>query len=131
MNKLFIGLLIIAAGAGVYFLLRKKENQKPLENIKKEDILGKWKTDPALLSKDSNEFNYTYDFRNDGMMLVMLNDSTKADTSHYSLSKNNQLVWKEKQDDSTGMVFSVLLLDKDSLQLQAKDSTKILLIRAK
>ena len=34
MNKLLIGLLLVAAGAGAYFLLKKKKEQ-PVSNINK------------------------------------------------------------------------------------------------
>ena len=44
MNKLFIGLLIIAAGTGIYFLLNKKVRATEVAAINKELIIGKWKT---------------------------------------------------------------------------------------
>ena len=41
MNKLLIGLLIIAAGAGAFFLLRKTE-QPVTQRIERELLIGKW-----------------------------------------------------------------------------------------
>ncbi|HEY6063499.1 MAG TPA: hypothetical protein VIV35_07815, partial [Chitinophagaceae bacterium] len=99
MNKLFIGLLIVAAGAGAFFLLRKKKNSTTTNDIKKEWIVGKWKADAG---KDSAFSNYSYDFLKDGNMVRSLNDSAKADTSHYEWNRNNALIWKDKASDSTG-----------------------------
>src|SRR5688572_32753255 len=99
MNKLFVGLLVIAAGVGVFFLLRKKKDTPSHPIIKKEDIVGKWKTDPRGVGTDSNSIAYNYDFRDEGIILQSVNDSVKADTSHYSLNAQNELVWKEKLTD--------------------------------
>ncbi|HEY6062762.1 MAG TPA: hypothetical protein VIV35_04080 [Chitinophagaceae bacterium] len=128
MNKLFIGLLIVAAGAGAFFLLRKKNNSTTTNDIKKEWIVGKWKADAG---KDSAFSSYSYDFLKDGNMVRSLNDSAKADTSHYEWNRNNALIWKDKASDSTGKVFAVLKLTQDSLQVQAADSSIVLFIKVK
>jgi hypothetical protein len=128
MNKLFIGLLIVAAGAGAFFLLRKKKNATATKDIKKEWIVGKWKADAG---KDSAFSQYNYDFLKDGSIVRSINDSAKADTSHYEWNKNNELLWKENAGDSTGKIFSVLKLTQDSLQVQAADSSRVLFIKAK
>ncbi|HMK25227.1 MAG TPA: hypothetical protein VK483_04290 [Chitinophagaceae bacterium] len=128
MNKLFIGLLIVAAGAGTFFLLRKKNNTTTTNDIKKEWIVGKWKADAG---KDSAFRSYNYDFLKDGNVIRSLNDSAKADTSHYEWNKKNELIWKKNAGDSTGRIFSVLKLTQDSLQVQSKDSTTILFTKLK
>lgn len=128
MNKLFIGLLIVAAGAGAFFLLRKKKNSTTTHDIRKEWIIGKWKADAE---KDSAFSRYSYDFLKDGGLVRSLNDSAKADTSHYEWNKVNELVWKEKPGDSTGKVFAVLKLTQDSLQVRAADSSTVLFIKIK
>ena len=132
MNKLFIGLLIIAAGAGVFFLLRKKSTTNgTLNEIKKEWILGKWKTESYQPAKDSAQPLYRYEFLKDGNLLWSLSDSAKADSLHYEWSKNNELVWNEKASDSAGNVFAVLHLGQDTLQVKGKDSVTILFTRFK
>jgi len=128
MNKLFIGLLIVAAGAGVFFVLRKKKNSSTTTKINKEWIIGKWNADAG---KDSAFSLYSYDFLKDGNIVRSLNDSAKADTAHYEWNKKNELLWKEKAGDSTGKVFSVVKLTQDSLQVQSQDSATILFIKAK
>ena len=130
MNKLLIGLLVVAAGAGAFLLIRKKKNAVIANEIKKEWIVGKWKSD-AVVANDSGFSKYSYDFQKDGNIVRSLNDSAKADTSHYEWSKANQLVWKEKTGDSIGRIFSVLKLTQDSLQVQAADSSKILFTKLK
>ena len=132
MNKLFIGLLIIAAGAGAFFLLRKKNNPvDAITEIKKEWIAGKWKTESWQPSKDSAQPLYRYDFLKNGNVLRSLNDSAKADTLLYEWNKTNELVWKEKAGDSTGNVFAVLHLGQDTLEVKGKDSVAILFTRFK
>lgn len=128
MNKLFIGLLIVAAGAGVYFFVLKKKKSTTTDPINKEWVIGKWKANAA---NDSAFSQYRYDFLKDGNIVRSLNDSAKADTSHYEWSKNNELVWKETAADSVGKVFAVVKLTQDSLQVQAKDSSVILFTKMK
>ena len=130
MNKLFIGLLIIAAGAGTFILLRKKKNNEFSNDIKKEWIVGKWKTN-AVLTNDPNFSKSQFDFQKDGKVIRSLNDSVKADTSHYEWNKANQLVWKEKLSDSTGKIYVVVKLTQDSLQFQSADSSTVLFTKVK
>ena len=131
MNKLLVGLLIVAAGVGAFFVLRKKNNSSAPAKINKEWIIGKWKEEPGKPVTDSVQTNYRYDFQKDGLLLLYISDSVKADTSHYEWGKSNELVWKEKLSDSTGENFVVLKLTQDSLQVRSKDSVEILFTRAK
>ncbi|NOT51207.1 MAG: hypothetical protein HOP10_08010 [Chitinophagaceae bacterium] len=129
MNKLFIGLLIVAAGAGVYFFVLKKKNDNPATQIKKEWIIGKWKAEAA---NDSAFSRYHYDFTKEGNIVRSLNDSAAvADTSHYEWNNKSELVWKETAVDSSGKVFAVVKLTEDSLQVRSKDSVVILFTKMK
>ncbi len=128
MKNVLIGLLIVAAGTGIFFLLRKKKDNPIVNEINKEWIVGKWKADAG---KDSAFSQYSYDFLKDGNILRSLSDSVKTDTSHYEWNKANELVWKEKSGDSTSKTFSVIKLTKDSLQIQSKDSATILFTKLK
>jgi hypothetical protein len=131
MKKLFIGLLIVAAGAGVFYLLRKKKDTTEPENeIKKELIIGKWKTD-AQPGNDSAFKDYRYEFSKDGIIVRSLNDSTKTDSSFYAWSKESNLEWKKNAADTTGVLYQVVQLTADSLQLMSKDSSVIQFIRLK
>lgn len=130
MNKLIIGLLTVAAGAGIFLLLRKKKETITANSINKEWIVGKWKPD-AVSTNDSDFSKYQFDFQKNGNVLKSLNDSVKADTSHYEWNKASELVWKEKANDSTGKVYVVIKLTQDSLQVQSADSSTILFTKAK
>ena len=130
MNKLLIGLLIVAAGTGAFLLLRKKDNTGT-NKIKKEWIIGKWKIqapDPVI---DTSFQSYVYNFQENGTLLQAMSDSVKADTLHYEWNKANELVWKEKKEDSVARVFRVDLLTQDSLQVSSADSVKVLMLRVK
>ena len=130
MNKLLIGLLLVAAGAGAYFLLKKKKEQ-PVSNINKEWIIGKWKTVQYQPAVDSLQPMYQYDFLKEGTVLRSLSDTVKADTTHYEWSKNNDLVMKQNASDSASQTFTVVRLTIDSLQLRSADSVEIIFTKLK
>jgi hypothetical protein len=130
MNKLFIGLLIIAAGAGIFFFLRK--NDKPTADpVNQELITGKWKMNRTV-ENDSLFVPYQYDFRKDSMLLRSVNDSSKADTLHYEWNKAGNLVWKQRANDSNAHVLTVVKLTADTLRVkQIADSAVLLFTRVK
>jgi len=130
MNKLIIGLLILAAGSAAYFFIYKKNTTGNADNINKEWIVGKWKTD-AVIAGDSNFNKYHFEFNKDGFILRSIPDSAEIDTTSYEWSKTNELIWKDKISDSTGKIFRLTKLTRDSLQVQTKDSTSILFTRLK
>jgi hypothetical protein len=137
MNKLLIGLLVVAAGAGAFFFLNKKKSTTDVVEINKGLIIGKWKTD-AVPANDSGFSKYSYHFQKEGVLLRSISDSVKADTAHYEWNKANQLVWsgwspseKEKTSDSTGKPYSIVKLTQDSLLLQSADSVTVLFTKLK
>lgn len=132
MNKLLIGLLIIAAGVGTFLYLRNKKKEPVPNNINKEWVIGKWKTND-LLTNDSDFSKFQFNFLKNGTIIRSLNDSSKADTIHFEWNKANELVWseltpaeKEKTVDSTRKIYKVIKLTADSLRVQAADSSTIL-----
>jgi hypothetical protein len=131
MNKLLIGLLLVAAGAGAYFFLIKKDKPVAENDFKKEWIVGKWKTESFQPVKDSVQTKFLYEFLKGGVLLRSISDTAKADSLHYEWSKDKELVWKANSTDSAGTVFAVLKLNKDSLLLQGNDSVQTLYKKAK
>ena len=131
MNKLLIGLLIIAAGTGVFFLLQKKKNSNELQQpFQQELLLGKWKTMEKSVT-DTATAEYRYEFAKDGMFFKTLNDSLIADTGYYNWKDKNKLIWKLNATDTTGTKFVVVKLSADSLKVQTKDSLIIFFSRLK
>ena len=145
MKKLFIGLLFLAAGAVTFFLFQKKDKLVADNNIQQERIIGKWKLDSLLFLKDSNDnfmvgimgmvdpnfMKYQYEFTKGGTISRSLGDSLTKDSSRYEWKKENQLVWKEYPADTSGNVFKVSILNKDSLMLQSEDSSILLFTKGK
>ncbi|MBL7741821.1 MAG: hypothetical protein JNK14_21555 [Chitinophagaceae bacterium] len=145
MKKIFIGLLLAgAAGAGVYYFLQNKKTTTA-NSIQKELLAGQWKLDTlaaapkdssaglmtALISAiDSNFRMYQYDFRQNGMMLLV-KDSVTTDTSYYEWNKANDLLWKVSPADSAAETLHVAKLTTDSLVLQTKDSAAFFFSKVK
>ena len=143
MKKLFIGLLIIAAGAGTYYILQKKKTNND-QHLDKELLVGQWKVDALhvspkdsanlaaiLLLNDSTLKNTRYDFQKDGHFVQTHHDAGKSDSSYYEWNNKNELLIKESPGDSLSEIYSINKLDKDSLILRSKDSAVFVLTRIK
>jgi len=142
MKSLFIGLLIVAAGAGAFFFLRNKKQSNEVQ-VNKELLVGKWKLQSFQAGKDSgkiflsgitgpidsNQSKYDYEFTN-GDVVRSAGDSVKKTISYYEWKKN-QLVWKDDSRDNAGTELQVFKLTRDSLQLQSDDSTIVLFTKLK
>lgn len=79
---------------------------------------------------DSNLLKFAYDFREDGKVLHMLNDSVINDSATYYWTNKKNLVFKE-QGASIGDSLNVEKLNKESLVLRSKDSTTMYFKKAK
>ncbi|MBI5370693.1 MAG: hypothetical protein HZA79_01570 [Sphingobacteriales bacterium] len=122
MKKIFIGLLVIAAGAAAYFLfIQKKTTTEPV-SVNPELILGKWNAEGRLTGKDSLKTGYQYEFQKDGLALFADTAASKTDSFHYEWNKTGQLLVKGNAADSTADLFTVIRLTSDSLQLKGADS---------
>ncbi|MEI9944782.1 MAG: phosphoribosylaminoimidazolesuccinocarboxamide synthase [Chitinophagaceae bacterium] len=144
MKKLFIGLLIIAAGAATYFYLQNKKTSEA-NALQKELVIGKWKmesvqavTDSSndlltgiMATVDSNLLKYNYEFTKEGNILRSLGDSITKDTSRYAWDKKDQIIWKDDAADTIGTTLQIFKLNKDSLQVQSSDSTIVLFTKLK
>lgn len=130
MNKLFIGLLVIAVAGGAFFLLKKKKDTPVANTINKEWIIGKWKTD-SYQPQDSAQPKFFFDFQKDGIAVRSISDTVKADTISYAWRDAAQLIIKTNVTDSAGTLLTVSKLTQDSLQLQGSDSVVILLTKVK
>ena len=145
MKKIFIGLLIVAAGAAIYFLLKKTNKPLAHANTYKEQIIGKWKLDSLMLPNDSSsDFlvgimglvdphlkKYNYEFTKEGAISLSLGDSLTKDSLRYVWNDKDQLIWKEYPVDTTGTVFHIPTLNRDSLLLRSNDSTTLVFKRIK
>ena len=144
MKKVFIGLLIVAAGAGIFFLFQKKN--KPAKGyVQKDLIIGKWKLDSLYSLKDSGSNvmpdvmelvdphlkKYEYEFTKGGAVGLWLKDSLTKDSIRYEWIKEDQFAWKEYPANKTIEVFDVSVLNRDNLSIQSKDSVILLFTKAK
>jgi hypothetical protein len=133
MNKLLIGLLIIAAGVGAFFYFRNKKQSSTENSIQKELLVGKWKMESIQTGKDSsnsflvgmmgtvdsNLLKYGYEFTKDGNIFRSIGDSITKDSSRYEWNKKDQLVWKDNFKDSVALPYKFLRLPKTVCKCKA------------
>ena len=130
MNKLFIGLLILAAGAGVFFFLRK-QNQKETIMFNKEWMVGKWKLDSIVhkdpaknhnLIPDADLKSFQYNFIGDSSLLQITGDSGSVVRLHYQWKNENKLMVTDNVTDTVGDVFTITQLTNDKMIVLSADS---------
>ncbi|MEO5563036.1 MAG: hypothetical protein ABIR18_06360 [Chitinophagaceae bacterium] len=148
MKKLFIGLLIIAAGAGIFYLWELRNQNSPAPEpdtkIQKDLLVGNWKLNSInagkdsgesvinlLLSHDSNLLKFNYEFTKDSALFVSVGDSLTGDTSSYKWSDQNHLVFLNKSSGIDPDSLRVAILTKDSLILQDRDSALLVFTKAR
>jgi hypothetical protein len=129
MKKIFIGLLILAAGAGAYYLLSQQKNIVSVSENKEALLLGKWKAGFPAIGKDSLFAGFQYEFLKEGLALIRDTATATTDSSVYEWSKAGELLFRENAADSVTNVYTVLLLTKDSLQVKNKDNKEYLFTR--
>ena|SRR5438046_1997441 len=134
MNIVFLGLLVAAVGAGVYYDFNKRQNTP--SSTSKDLIVDKWKMDSLVVNKardssvkshegilnlvDSSLKKYEFEFRKDSLVLQTINGKTE-DTSHYEFADSkNILIWSDK--DSTKTKWNISKLDSTSLVVKDADS---------
>lgn len=123
MKKIFIGLLIVAAGAGAYYLLTQSKNIVPVTENNSTLLLGKWKAGEPGSGSDSSLLDGSqYDVLKDGLVLVRDSADAAPDNVYYTWTANGDLQIRLKSTDSTGENLKVVQLTKDSLQLKDKNS---------
>src|SRR5688572_17695644 len=97
MKKGFIGLLILAAGAAIFFLFQEKHNSITTSHIQQDLIIGKRKLDSLYSLKDSSSdlmtngigfvdahlIHYEYKFTKEGSIELWLKDSLTKDSRSY------------------------------------------------
>ncbi len=123
MKKIIFGLLIVAAGAGAYYLLSQKKNIELVSENKSTLLLGKWKAANRIGSSDSSLLaGFQYEVLKDGVALVRDSAASVADSFYYAWTDEGDLQIRLKAADTAIEKFNVVLLNKDSLQLKDKES---------
>jgi hypothetical protein len=130
MKHAWIVLLLLAAAAGVYFFLQKKKPEPVTVFPDKSLLTGTWNS-LEKLPGDSQVITVRYEFTADGKMLVSRTDSLPPDTLLVAWTPDNHVQWKKNVADSSGPVFRITRLNRDSLQWQNADSVVQLLIRSR
>lgn len=131
MKNVLIGLLIAAAGTGIYFFVIKKKKEQPVETgFSKELIIGKW-TGEAKSVPDSAIARVKWEFRKDGTAIFAAGDSVKADTLYYTWKDSLGLRIQKTPADSMDIIYQVSKLTADSLELKQNGTDPILLLKSK
>lgn len=123
MKKIIFGLLIVAAGAGAYYLLSQKKNIEQVSENKATLLLGKWKAENRIGFSDSSLLaGFQYEVLKDGVALVSDSAAAVADSFYYAWTDDGDLQIRLKAADTLIEKFNVVLLNKDSLQLKDKEN---------
>lgn len=131
MKKVFIGLLIAAAGTGAYFYFQQGKKTERASTANHALLIGKWEADTLQAGKDKAFSRNSYQFADSNTLILTGHDSlAKKDTFRYQWDKADVISWKHAQDTSA-VTFTVHTLNKDSVALIASDSSRILLLRAR
>ena len=130
MKNVWIGLLIAAAGTGIFFLLRNGKRSGPKGSIDIEQVLGQWKTD-IKSPGDTVSRTVRYAFEKDGLLLTYTDTTGRADSAYYAWMKDGRLEWKKSKSDSSGLAFTVKRNGNDTLRLVSADSLETTLVRVK
>ena len=129
MKNVLIGLLVIAAGTGIYFFVIKKKAEKPIDKgFNKELIIGKWAGEAKTLP-DSTIARLHWEFRKDGIAYFAAGDSAKADTLQYSWKDSLGIRIQKTPADSVEILYEVSKLTADSLELK-QNGNNILLLKS-
>lgn len=141
MKQLFIGLLIVAAGAGAYYFLQSKNNHIT-SSVEQHLLTGRWKIDsvqlpprdsasfPAsMLFRDSSLRKSIFEFQKTGAIIQTTPGSTLTDSAYYTWKGSDQLLIKQTASDSSSETFFVNRLNADSLIIQGQDSVLFVLRR--
>jgi len=136
MKKVFIVLLIVAIGAGVYFYFSRKP--KASTSNSKELIVGEWRVDSLQVPNDDTIFDFEkiglsskaiFKFDTTGLVVRQQFDSTIADTSFYRFVENNQMVWSHMPKDSLTKPMHIVNLSAGKLTLQCYDNSRAVLTK--
>lgn len=132
MKKIFIGLLTLAAGTALYFLVIKKgKENNNATGFQKEWIIGNWKQLLSSEVTDSLSPGQHWVFSREGFVMKPALDSLMTDTLQYHWKNETEILISKLATDSTGVSYLINRLTKDSLLLQAADSTTIGFTRVK
>ena len=131
MKKVWIGLLIAAAGTGVYFFIKsRQQTDKPIVSGHQEWLIGKWTGQSVDQVPDSLSSVQQWEFKQDGIAIFSKEKPLTNDTLQYVWKDSTSLGIKSATD-STATVFRVIQQAADSLILESSDSSRILLGRTK
>lgn len=132
MKKVLIGLLIAAAGTGIYFFIStRKKAAQPTTRYSQEWIIGKWESHRNDSVPDSLFSVQHWEFSKEGIAVFHNQRPALTDSFRFSWKDSLTLSLKKSIEDSTETIFNIVRLQPDSLELKTAESTGIQLTKMK
>ena len=132
MKNVFIGLLVLAAGAGVYFfLIQKQKGPEQEKGLHKEWITGQWKISPPEPGGDSLLTDGQWEFRKNGEAFYQAAGQTEKDTLRFNWQQDSTLQISSRTNDKFGISFRVLRLTADTMQWEGDEQQTLQLLKLK
>jgi hypothetical protein len=131
---ILVVILLAAAGGALYYYYQRQQPATPTTTSYQQNIVGEWVVDSVAegnsagigllaLALDSNFSSYRYQFKEDGTITQLLNDSILPVKRTYEWKDSAHLVIKETDSVSTELPVQVLTLNQEVFSLMNADSS--------
>ena len=135
MKKIILAVIVLAAAGGaLYYYFQTKKPAVQTTASYQQNIIGEWMIDSVaagdsgsiglvMLALDTNSTKYRFQFKEDGSITQLLNDSVLPLKRTYEWKDSLHLVIKEIDSISTELPVQVLTLNQEVFSMMNADSS--------
>ena len=135
MKKIILAVIVLAAAGGaLYYYFQTKKPAVQTTASFQQNIIGEWMIDSVaagdsgsigllMLALDTNSTKYRFQFKEDGSITQLLNDSVLPLKRTYEWKDSNRLVIHEDDSSAIPQPIQVLALTTDAFTIMHKDSS--------
>ena len=135
MKKIILAVIVLAAAGGaLYYYFQTKKPAVQTTASYQQNIIGEWMIDSVaagdsgsigllMLALDTNFTKYRFQFKEDGTIAQLLNDSIVPGKRTYEWKDSSHLVIHEDDSSAEQQPIQVLVLTTDAFTIMHKDSS--------